>query len=349
MMTEHDQGAQAGLRVLAPGLLGPVPLLPEQVPATPVLDLLLKRGRSPHAKAQVEPTGLTQRLLQLFGAASSAPYARAADAPSWDRQGVVLQADPVHLRPDRDQLRLFDARHLGISQAEADALVQEVNAHLVDDGLRLVAPVASRWYLELAESPQIETHPLETVIGRHIDGFLPTGPDARRWAALMTELQMLLFQSPVNQARQERGRPAVNALWISGAGHWQPLALEPNRSRCWSRLCTDHALARGLAAAAGLEVLSAAAPVDQPGTLMVADEMSDGMLDADAELWTVAAARLETRLEGAFAALRAGQLAAIELDLCDGRRWQLTRGGLRQFWRRGPSLSQRVASQSVVQ
>ncbi|MEA3642129.1 MAG: hypothetical protein VBE63_19630 [Lamprobacter sp.] len=347
-MTVHDQGAKAGLRVLAPGLLGPVPLLSEQAPATPVLDLLLKRGRPRHApNAQVEPTCLTGRLLTLFGAASSAPYARAADDPSWDRQGMVLQADPVHLRPDRDQLRLFDARHLGISQAEADALVQEVNAHLVDDGLRLVAPVASRWYLELAESPQIETHPLETVIGRHIDGFLPTGADAGRWAALMTELQMLLFQSPVNQARQERGRPAVNALWISGVGHWQPLALEPNRSPGWSRLCADHALARGLAMAAGLEVLPAAAPADQPGTLMVADEMADGMLDADAGLWTAAAARLETRLEGAFSALRTGQIVAIELDLCDGRCWQLTRGRLRQFWRRSPSLAQRVASQSL--
>ncbi|NEX18369.1 MAG: phosphoglycerate mutase [Halochromatium sp.] len=349
-MTEHDQGAKAGLRVLAPGLLGPVPLLPEQVPATPVLDLLLKRSRPQHAaNAQDEPTRLTQRLLQLFGAASSAPYARAADDPSWDRQGVVLRADPVHLRADRDQLRLFDARHLGVSQAEADALVAEVNAHLAEDGLRLLAPVASRWYLQLPELPRLETHPLETVIGRHIDGFLPTGPDARRWAALMTELQMLLFQSPVNAARQQRGRPAVNALWISGAGCWQPLSREPARPQAWSRLCADQALARGLAAAAGLEVLPAAAPVDQPGTLLVADDMMDGLLDADADAWLTAVARLEARLQTAISALRGGRLAIIELDLCDGRCWRMSPAGLRQFWRRGPSLKRRVIVHPIVQ
>jgi hypothetical protein len=153
---------------------------------------------------------------------------------------------------------------------------------------------------------------------------------------------MLLFQSPVNAARQERGRPAVNALWISGAGRWQPLAMDSGGPRAWSRLCADQALARGLAAAAGLEVLPATAPADQPGTLLVADDMADGLLDADANAWLTAVARLEARLPVAINALRAGKLAAIELDLCDGRRWRMTPGGLRQFWRRGPSLSKRV-------
>ncbi|MBK5938028.1 hypothetical protein CCR96_01785 [Halochromatium roseum] len=336
------------------------------------MDLVLKRGRlqrtsqsdpDPRASAQArnqsqnqnqshsqsEPASPTQHLLQLFGAASSAPYARAVDDPRWDRQGVVLQADPVHLRADRDQLRLFDARHLGISQAEADALVAEVNAHLAEDGLRLLAPVASRWYLQLPEPPRLETHPLERVIGRHIDGFLPTGPDARRWAALMSELQMLLFQSPVNAARQQRGQPAVNALWISGAGRWQPLAMDSGGPQAWSRLCADQALARGLAAAAGLEVLPAAAPADQPGTLLVADDMADGLLDADVDAWLTAVARLEARLQAAINALRGRRLAAIELDLCDGRCWRVSLAGLRQFWRRGPSLRQRVIVHPTVQ
>jgi len=171
-MNHRKRQQDAGLTVLAPGLLGPVPLLPEQVPATPLLDLIFRRGRprqapqswfqskaQAQAPAQVQaaaaaperapvstkaaPISLTSYLLQLFGAASSAPYALAADDPSWDRQGVVLQADPVHLRADRDQLRLFDARHLGISQVEADAFVDAINAHLAEDGLRLLAPVAS--------------------------------------------------------------------------------------------------------------------------------------------------------------------------------------------------------------
>lgn len=333
------------LTFFAPGLLGPVPLLPEQAVKTPAIDLVLSRGRREHEPSADDLSiGLTQGLLQRFGAAASAPYARAADDPGWDRRGLVMHADPVHLRPDRDQLRLFDARHLGISDAEAVALAHEVNAHLAEDGLRLVTPVASRWYLELDQPPEIETSPLEAVIGRHIDGFLPTGADAGRWAALMTELQMLLFQSPVNQRRQQQGRPAVNALWISGLGRWQPLPKHPR----WSRLCADQALARGLAAAAGLEVLPGAAQADQPGSLVVADDLGDSLLDADADLWEAAVGRLETRLAGALSALRAGRVDAIEVDLGDRRRWQLRRGDVRRFWRRSPSLMRLVAIHPFV-
>lgn len=327
------------LAILAPGLLGPVPLLPEQAPSTPALDLLLKRGQARHEPdADVAKTSLTQYLLQRFGARASAPYARIADDPSWGRHGYVLHADPVHLRPDRDQLRLFDARHLGISCDEAEALVQEVSTLLADDGLRLVAPVASRWYLELAEQPQIETRPLETVIGRHIDGFLPTGADAGRWASLMTEVQMLLFQSPVNRDREARGRPAVNALWPSGGAEWQSLVAPAGLNK----VCADQPLARGLAAASGLDAIGRDGFCAEPGLLLVEAEMAEGMLDADEVSWCSAVVGLEMRAARAMQALRAGVLKALTLDLCDGRQWHLTRSRLRRFWQRPQALAQRL-------
>ena len=353
------------LTILAPGLLGPVPLLPEQAPRTPALDRLLRRGQPRHAPdAEAADTSLTRRLLERFGAVASAPYARAVDDPSWNREGSVLHADPVHLRPDRDQLRLFDARPLGISRDEAEALAQAVNAHLADDGLRLVTPVASRWYLELTERPRLETCPLEAVIGRPIDGFLPTGADAGRWAALMTEVQMLLFQSPVNRAREACGRPAVNALWLSGAGEWRALAPPPGLTKVWA----EQPLARGLAMASGLEVMGpdAAGPNltgraatgddetgrargagrdgfrAEPGLLLVEAEMADGMLDADEVSWRGAVVGVEARAAQALRALRAGELDGVRLDLCDGRQWHLTPGRLRRFWRRPQPLAERL-------
>ncbi len=334
----------AELTVLAPGLLGPVPLLPEQAPRTPALDLLLRRGQPRHAPdAGSTHTSLTACLLARFGAAASAPYARAADDPSWNRSGVLWHADPVHLRPDRDQLRLFDARHLGISRDEAAAFAHAVNAHLAADGVRLVAPVASRWYLELNARAQLDTRPLEAVIGRHIDGFLPTGADAGRWAALMTEVQMLLFQSPVNRAREARGRPAVNALWLSGGGEWRALAPPPGLAK----VCADQPLARGLAMASGLEVAGRnAAGRDgfraEPGLLLVEAEMADGMLDADEMSWRGAVVGVEARAAQALRALRAGELDGLTLDLCDGRQWHLSRRHLRRFWQRPRALAERL-------
>ena len=49
-------------------------------------------------------------------------------------------ADPVHLRPDRDRLILFDSRNLGITHEEAGALVGLFNGHFAADGMRLQAP-----------------------------------------------------------------------------------------------------------------------------------------------------------------------------------------------------------------
>ncbi len=337
-MAKDQWSRETAVTVLAPGLSVPRGWPPERVPATPVIDRFLRRGsRCDPVAAGRDLTGgrLATRLLQLFGAAASGPYARAADDPSWDRQGCVAQADPVHLRPDRDQLRLFDARHLGLAQEEADALVAELNEHLAGEGMRLVAPMASRWYLELPEPSLLEALPLDRVVGRSVEHLSPQGPDARRWAAIMTEVQMLLFGSAVNQARQARARPAVNGIWISGVGVWRPL----ENPQGWTRLCSDQALARGLAEAAGLQLRRADAEMAQPGTLAVADEMAEVMLDADPERWADAASTLDARLAGPLAALRSGELGLVELDLCDGRRWCVRRASLRRFWRRGSGLS----------
>jgi hypothetical protein len=252
-----------------------------------------------------------------------------------------MHADPVHLRPDRDRLRLFDARQLGISRAEADALVAEVNAHFAGDGLRLVAPAAARWYLTAERPPALETAPLERVIGRSLDGHLPDGSDARRWAALMNEVQMLLFQSPVNQAREAAGRPAVNGLWTWGGGHWRPL---PN-DRVPARVQGGGPLAVGLAAAAGAaaEPLPAHAEAAPGTTLAVHDRLLDAALDADETAWAAAAVALDRWLAPVLDALRGGALAELTIDACDGRGWRVRRAGLLRLWRRPRPLVARLS------
>jgi hypothetical protein len=247
-----------------------------------VLDLLLNRAR----QSAVSGNGLTARLLERFGAEASAPYCLASDDPDWDRGGYCMHADPIHLRPDRDLLRLFDARHLGISCAEAQALVAELNAHFSADGLRFSAPVASRWYLHCKHPPALQTQPLERVIGQHVDGLLPSGADAARWASLMNEAQMLLFQSPTNQRREAAGRPAVNGLWTWGGGVWQvPTGADPPTS-----VRAQSPLAQGLAAAADLTVdPSTEAWLPRAGT-QLADwyQLQDALLDSDELAWTAA-------------------------------------------------------------
>jgi hypothetical protein len=334
------------LDLLVPGLFGPVPR-PVGTLRTPTLDLLLDRA------TPVDSTGddLTSVVLSRFGAAASAPYALAADDPDWDgrghRGGWWLHADPVHLRPDRDLLRLFDAPHLGISRTEADALVAELNRHFAEDGLSFCAPAADRWYLHCAEPPAIDTVPLARVRGRHIGGFLPAGADARRWAALMSEAQMLLFQSPVNRAREAAGRPGVNGLWCWGGGTWRPPATPPTLA------VGSLPLLRGLAAAAGI------ACRDLPGVdaaeltrgservLVVWDALDDALRDRDEDAWAGAVDALERWVRRLPAALRSGGVGELCIDDCGGAR-RAVRGkdlgwSRRLFRRRRPLLERAVA------
>jgi len=333
------------LTILAPGLLGPVPLLPENAPVTPALNQVLARGL---AIESVGPSssrqGRAADLLHRFQAAASAPYERTIDEPGWDRCGHVLHADPVHLRADRDRLRLFGARHLGISRVEADALVSEVNAFIKPDGLSLVAPLVSRWYLEAKQPLPLSARPLEEVIGRAIDRQFFSGEGASRWNALMTEVQMLLFQAPVNRDREARGQPIVNALWPWGGGEWRALQAPPSLSR----ICADDPLARGLAGASGLETAARDALTAGGGTLLVETALAESVQDADEVTWRGAVEALERDVSSALGWLRTGEIDALILDLCDGRRWEVDRGRLRRFWIRGRALAERVAGLAVA-
>jgi hypothetical protein len=352
MNRDHPAAAPV-LELLVPGLLGPIPPAPDQQPSTPTLDWLLARG-----KQCVSPRGgLDAALLARFAADASAPYCLAVDDPDWDRTGFFMHAEPVHLRPDRDLLRLFDARHLDISAAEAKALVAALNHHFAADGLRFSAPGASRWYLHCEQPPALQTRPLADAVGRHIDGLLPSGPDAARWASLMTEAQMLLFQTPVNQRREAAGRPAVNGLWIWGGGVWgRPSAPDLPQRLLIEQRASSAPLAAGLAAAAGvavegIETGSLSYAVD---TLMVWDRLQEAVADADQRAWAAGAEALDQRLRPMADALRSGALGRIIVDACDGRRWSISGRGTNLFWpralqglwRRSPTLAQR-ADQAV--
>lgn len=335
------EAGRAALVLLAPGLLGPVPLPADQVPAAPVLSRLLAQGqRQGNAAAGAKEGGLTQALLQRFGAEASAPYARAGDDPDWDRCGYVLHADPVHLRADRDQLRLFDASHFPLAADEAEALVAALNQQFAADGLWLSAPTPSRWYLQPPTPPLLETRALDLVNGRSIDSASPAGADAKHWAGLLSEVQMALFQSPVNAERERRGQPVINALWLWGGGAWQPLPAPG-----FQHLVSGAPLARGLAEAAGITAAGATlteAAASEPGlagSLVVFEGLQQGLQQADPLHWIDALRALEAGLDAALAALRRRHLDAIELDLADGRRWRLERPDLWRFWRRRRPLT----------
>jgi hypothetical protein len=168
-----------------------------------------------------------------------------------------LRADPVHLRIHRDQLLLADCAAFGITQQEADQYVSALNRHFGQDGLEFIAPHAARWYLRLAQRPEIVTSVLSEVNGTNVNARLPAGKDALRWHTVSNEIQMLLHQHPLNAAREAAGRMTVNSVWLWGGGTRPAVP-----GRHFSAVASNDALACALAANADLH--TAPLPAD-PG------------------------------------------------------------------------------------
>ena len=67
---------------------------------------------------------------------------------------------------------------------------------------------------------------LDRAIGRNVDAWLTPDPRVRLVRRLQSEMQMLLYTHPVNDARAAQGLPAVNSFWVSGAGALPPTVPE---------------------------------------------------------------------------------------------------------------------------
>jgi hypothetical protein len=134
-----------------------------------------------------------------------------------------LCATPVTLAVGADDVRLA-ALVDDLSDDEAQGLVAALNEHFANDGLVFFDPMPSSWYVRAAQPQQLRTRPPEAALATPLFEFLPAGPDAARWRRWQSEVQMLLFEIPVNQRRERRGAAPVNSVWFWGGGVDSPHA-----------------------------------------------------------------------------------------------------------------------------
>lgn len=307
--------------------------------AVPALSRLLGR-----ACLTRRPVSLSQLLCEPFGLTAPAiagASARLDGLEVGDR--AWLLADPVNLRIDRDRALLADVGVMHLSQADADTLVDALNRHFADDGLRFFAPHPARWYLSLPAAPDATFTSLPDAIGENVDPLLPQGADGLQLGRLINEMQMLLFAHPLNQARESRGEPPVNSLWLWGAGHAAPRAPQ-------ARLFIAHPLSERLAGIAGLD--ADRTPPDCNALLAALDDTADCRVELDPLLgpaqyrdawgWREAIAGLErdwfAPLVTALAAGRLQTLTLLSHGEC-GLQARIGRRDLWKFWRRDLALA----------
>jgi hypothetical protein len=125
---------------------------------------------------------------------------------------------PCHWQVGMDQVVMADPAHLRLSDDESQQLLQAMQPFLQEDGLQVTWHSAWLWHAQGALLAELPTASLDRVIGQNVKDWMPQHPAARPLQRLQSEMQMLLYNHPVNDAREARRQHTVNAFWLHGAG-----------------------------------------------------------------------------------------------------------------------------------
>lgn len=241
------------LHLLTPSLLWDRITQPEILHglALPALENLLAKS----AQAQQTSQGLEAWLCQTFGIKKQQNWPIAPillQLENTDQisvgNGYWLRADPVHLRIEQNHILLADSQMFKISVKESDQLADIVNRHFAKDGLVFLPVSPDRWYVHLQKDPDLQLHALSQIAGTNINNYLPSGKDRTIWHNRFNEIQMLLHEHPINQARQECGELAINSLWFWGGGR-----IPESVTSAYTHIWSNDLLPRALALASGTQ------------------------------------------------------------------------------------------------
>ena len=172
------------------------------------------------------PTALNlphERLQAL--ALGWSPEADALPWAAWQRtqQGLHSTAPqawmtPCHWQIGMNQVVMANPEHLRLSDDESQQLLQAMQPFLQEDGLQVTWHSALLWHAQGQMLADVPTASLDRVIGQNVKDWMPEHPAARALQRLQSEMQMLLYNHPVNDAREARRQHTVNAFWLHGAG-----------------------------------------------------------------------------------------------------------------------------------
>lgn len=329
--------------------------------STPALEMLLARARRTSGQAGNLETWLCRSFaLHRLPAENPAVPAGALTAHAYrlepgglepgglaPGESLWLRADPVHLRPDRDRVLLMPGQALAITTEEAQELSAALQPLLAGKFL-LHAVTPGAWCLRIegeagdrssARGGSSARPPVE-LAGADIDPHLPP----KRWHRLLTELQMALYAHPVNTAREQRGAPVINSVWLWGAGILPPAASGP-----WQSVSAADPVALGLARLAGMRHRTPGAGAtewldrapEDGRHLVVIDGLRGLRAAGNVEEFARRAAGLETAwFAPLLAALKAGRIGMLTIHAPEAAAsFETVRGDLRRFWRRPRPLA----------
>ena len=195
------------------------------LPPLPQLDALLRRLQVSDTItcADDAPDSPFERALArahgLPGAPGQVPWA-AFDSGTVGAPCAWLR--PCHWQLGMDHVTLLPPDQLPLTEAESRALLAAVQPLLHEDGVTLAYQRPDAWLAQGELLRGLTTWSMaraaQQPLTREVLSLAATPAQSAHLRRLQNELQMLLYTHPVNDAREQRRQPPVNALWIEGAG-----------------------------------------------------------------------------------------------------------------------------------
>ena len=209
----------------------------------PALQQALDTLYLPHLeKALQSMTCAAQSDIKTESTAPLLPHENAPavwnQTPVWGDEALIT---PCHWQVGMNEVLLLNPAEMHLSEEESQQLLAAVKPYFEEDGLSLSyeSPLVWRAKGELFQGMPFAS--LEKVAGQHIKDWLPLGPHARTLQRLQSEMQMLLYQHPVNDRRSQQGRWAVNSFWV----HRSLAQLYPDNQQTAFRLDLQEAAKHG--------------------------------------------------------------------------------------------------------
>ena len=167
-----------------------------------------------------------------------------------DPEQMIACLQPVHLHATRDHLILMAQNQIDLTPEESRKLLHVALPYLEED---FDNPILFQgyfdWFIPAGPFTSLASYSIDQARGRNIDWWMPHDTLeiglGKRWRKLQNEIQMLWHIDDVNVAREQRGLPSINSIWLSGIGKLSDVKT-PGTLNQALHLYGDHPLLAGL-------------------------------------------------------------------------------------------------------
>jgi hypothetical protein len=121
---------------------------------------------------------------------------------------------PCHWQVGMNEVTLLEPHELALNEQESKQLLSAIQPYFEEDGLQVVYESPLVWRVKGDLLDDLPLASIDRVVGQNIKPWMPEHQRAKTLQRLQSEMQMLLYQHPVNDERSLKGRWTVNSFWM---------------------------------------------------------------------------------------------------------------------------------------